>query len=258
MTHCRARGADRPCAPLNRITLWDRHGNVKDWCTCTCGRRYRSSDADAPDHLVEPLGADSEPPTGASEAWPAEMLRAADAESEFGATGVVPIGTPVLHEPTRTVGRITDDVEALARHLVKGMHHAPGVGLAANQVGMPVRMFVQVHRRAAPETFVDPIIRAEGGTWHYNEGCLSLVVEGSHHDIARPRRVQVRARNLRGETFEITADEVLARILQHEIDHLDGVMYVQRTEPPARNDLYALLRDVGIDTAVVPPKPYIP
>lgn len=194
---------------------------------------------------------------GASSRWP-EPVRPTDADHVAGraAAGVVPIGTTALHEPTERIGAITDEVRDLSRHLLEVMHHAPGVGLAANQVGMPVRMFVQVHRRAAPETFVDPDIRATGGVWLYNEGCLSLAVEGSHQDIRRPRRVQVRARTIEGDTFEITADEVLARILQHEIDHLDGLMYVQRSSPPARDELYALLESVGIDTSIVPPRPY--
>lgn len=235
--------------------MWDRNGRLKEWCTCTCGRRYRSSDPDAPDHLVEPSGP-AEVEDGASTDWPADQLWPADGESDWGATGVVPIGTPALHDPTAEIGPVTDDVKGLAKHLIRAMHHAPGVGLAANQVGMPVRMFVQVHRRAAPETFVDPEIRATAGVWQYNEGCLSLVVEGVHHDIERPKRVQVRARTLHGETFEVTADEILSRILQHEIDHLDGIMYVQRTTPPARDQLYELLERQGVDTSVIPPRPY--
>lgn len=236
--------------------MWDRRGRLKEWCTCTCGRRYRIQDPDAPDHLVDPIEPAEAVTGGASDDWPIDDLYPADGESDQGAVGVVPIGHPALHEPTRPVGAVTDDVKALAKHLVRAMHHAPGVGLAANQVGMPVRMFVQVHRRAAPETFVDPEIRARGGVWQYNEGCLSLVVEDTHRDIERPKRVQVRARTLHGESFEITADEVLARILQHEIDHLDGIMYVQRTESPDREELYAHLAQQGIDTAVIPPRPH--
>ena len=254
---CKARGGERPCVPLNRISLWDARGRLKEWCTCTCGRRYRANDPDAPDHLLEPLGPIESVAPGASADWPADQLLAADEELPHAAVGIVPLGTAALHEPTRPVGEITDDVRSFVKHLVSVMHHAPGVGLAANQVGLPVRLFVQVHKRAAPEAFVDPEIRATTSVWGYNEGCLSLQVEGAHLDVRRPKRVQVRARTVHGESFEITADEVVGRILQHEIDHLDGLMYLQRSEPPGRDELYELLDREGIDTSVVPPTPYV-
>lgn len=256
VTECRARGRGLACAPLNRVTTWDERGRMKEHCTCTCGRRFRVGDANAAEHLVEPAGPITEVAPGASADWPAADLWPADGVAEHAVVGVVAIGTEVLHEPTRPVGAITDDVKAFAKHLVKVMHAAPGVGLAANQVGMPVRMFVQLHKRAAPETLVDPEIRATAGTWRYEEGCLSLEVPGSRAEVIRPRRLQVRFRTLHGETVEVTADEVLARIFQHEIDHLDGTMYLQRTVPPTRDAIDAVIEAVGIDPAVVPPRPY--
>lgn len=255
VTECKARGNGQPCEPLNRITTYA-GGKVKEHCTCTCGRRFPTSHPDAPDHLVEPAGPIDDVEAGASRRWPGDQLSPPDAEHEHAVPGVVPIGTPALHEPTRAIGEITDDVKALAKQMVKVMHAAPGVGLAANQVGMPVRLFVQTHKRAAPETFVDPEIRATDGKWGYNEGCLSIEVDGTRADVTRPQRVQVRTRTLHGETVEITADEVLARILQHEIDHLDGTMYVQRLASGPRHDVIKLLDAEGIDTAVVPARPY--
>jgi len=256
VTECRARGNGRTCEPLNRITTYADHGKVKEHCTCTCGRRYPAGHPDAPEHLVAPAGPILEVAAGASARWPADLLCPPDAVHEHAVPGVVPIGTEALHEPTRPIGGITDDVKALAKQMIKVMHAAPGVGLAANQVGMPVRLFVQTHKRAAPETLVDPEIRATSGTWGYNEGCLSIEVDGVRADVIRPQRVQVRARTIHGETVEITADEVLARIFQHEIDHLDGNVYVQRLADGPRHDVYKLLSAEGIDTSVVPARPY--
>lgn len=252
---CKARGNGEACEPLNRVTTYS-DGKVKDFCTCTCGRRFPTSHPDAPEHLIDPAGPTSTVEPGASADWPWDMLSEPDAERPHAVPGVVPIGTGALHEPTRPVGEVTSDVKALAKQMVKVMHAAPGVGLAANQVGMPVRLFVQVHKRAAPETMIDPEIRASEGRWHYEEGCLSIEVDDTRADVVRPRRIQVRARTLHGDTVEITADEVLARIFQHEIDHLDGLMYVQRLGDEAREVVLGRLTAEGIDTAVVPARPY--
>ena len=255
VTECKARGNGEACEPLNRVTTYS-GGKVKDHCTCTCGRRFPTTHPDAPEHLIDPAGPMDATEPGASADWPIDQLSERDEERPFAVPGVVPIGTPALHEPTRPVGPVTAEVKALAKQMVKVMNAAPGVGLAANQVGMPVRLFVQIHKRAAPETMVDPEIRATEGRWHYEEGCLSIEVDDTRADVVRPQRVQVRARTLHGDTVEITADEVLARIFQHEIDHLDGLMYVQRLTNGDRDAVIGHLDAEGIDTAVVPARSY--
>lgn len=259
LSSCPVRGDDQPCAPLNRLTVWKVEGGpVKEWCTCSCGRRFTTTHADAAEHLVPPLdpGAPVDVAPGASETWAGEGVWPADDHDERAAVGVVPVETPVLHRPTEPVGRVTPAIKAFAKHMVKVMHRAPGVGLAANQVGAPLRLFVQVHKRAMPEVVVDPEIRASAGTWSYSEGCLSLEVEGTRATVVRPRRIQVRGRTLHGEVLEVTADEVVARICQHEIDHLDGIEYVQRLTGEAHDRVYDALRADGIDVAVLPDRPY--
>ncbi len=230
-TDCPVRGDDRPCLPLHRITRWGVDGGkVTDLCTCSCGRRFSTGHPEAAEHLVAPVAPGEavvvEP--GASATWTMAEVQPFDAEEPRAAKGVVPVETEALHHPTRPVGEVTRDVKALAKHMIKVMHRAPGVGLAANQVGVSLRLFVQVHRRALPETLVDPEVRATEGTWTYPEGCLSLQVEDTDARLVRPRRIQVRARTLHGDVLEATLDEVVARICQHEIDHLDGIEYVQR------------------------------
>ncbi|WCO68227.1 peptide deformylase [Iamia majanohamensis] len=261
VTHsgCPVRGDDRPCLPLNRVTRWPvAGGRVTDHCTCSCGRRFPTSHPDAAEHLVDPVepgGAVAVAP-GVSATWSIDEVRPFDAEDDRAATGVVPVETEVLHRPTSLVGEVTRDVKALAKHMVKVMHRAPGVGLAANQVGAPLRMFVQVHKRALPETLVDPEVRATEGTWTYPEGCLSLQVEETDARLVRPRRIQVRARTLHGDVVEATLDEVVARIAQHEIDHLDGIEYVQRLTGEDGERVYEVMAADGIDTSWLPPTPY--
>lgn len=258
ITDCPVRG-EAGCEPLHRVTTWPvEGGTVRDVCTCSCGRRFPVSADGAAEHLVDPVdpGGAVEVEPGISETWTVDQVAPADEQVPRAAVGVVPVETPVLHVPTQRVGRVTRDVRDLAKHMVRVMHRAPGVGLAANQVGAPLRMFVHVHKRAAPETVVDPEVRATAGTWTFTEGCLSLEVPGTHAPLDRPSRVQVRARTLHGDVVEMTVDEVVARVFQHEIDHLDGIEYVQRLEGEHRDRVYALLEEEGIDLDLLPPRPY--
>lgn len=247
------------CGPRHRVTTWPvGGGRVKDRCTCTCGREFPVTAEGAAAHLVEPIapGEAVEVPVGRSATWTMAADLPPDAGSPIASPGVVPVETPALHVPTEAVGEPTREIRALAKHMVKVMHRAPGVGLAANQVGVGLRLFVQVHKRAAPEAMVDPEIRASEGTWTYTEGCLSLVLDESQAPVDRPRRVQVRGRTVHGDVVEVTADGILARILQHEIDHLDGIEYVQRLVGEEHDRVYGVMAAAGLDVTVVPPTPY--
>lgn len=259
LTDCPVRGGDRVCAPLHRVTTWSTDGgSVKDVCTCSCGRRFSISHPDAAEHLVAPIdpGRAVAVPAGISETWRVDDVWPTDQEDDRAARGVAPVQTRVLHVPTEAVGRVTGDVKKLAKHMVKVMHRAPGVGLAANQVGAPLRMFVQVHKRAVPETIIDPEVRATEGTWRYTEGCLSLQVDDVEGPVVRPKWIQVRGRTLHGDVVEVTADEIVARICHHEIDHLDGIEYVQRLTGDDRDRVYGVMADDGIDLEWLPGSPY--
>lgn len=256
---CPVRGEGRPHAPVNRITSWKVGGSaVRDLCTCSCGQRFSTSHLDAAEHLVAPTapGRPVVVEPGISESWRFGETWPQDREVPMAATGVVPVETPVLHRPTAQVGAVTADVRLLAKHMIKVMRRAPGVGLAANQVGAPLRLFVQVHKRALPEVVIDPEIRAAEGHWTYPEGCLSLRTDGADAPVVRPKWIQVRARTLHGDVFEATLDELVARISQHEIDHLDGIEYVQRLTGEQERRVYRTLTDAGVDTAWLPSRPY--
>lgn len=142
---------------------------------------------------------------------------------------------PVLREVAQPVAEVSDAVRAVAERMVHLMHQAPGVGLAAPQVGLPWRMFVAnpEGEEGGPEqdrVYINPeIVATAGGNTAREEGCLSLpevTVE-----VVRPMQATIRAMGLDGEVFEESADDLLARIWQHEYDHLDGILIIDKMSP---------------------------
>lgn len=131
----------------------------------------------------------------------------------------------VLRRKARPIGRVTKDVQQLLEQLLVTMHAAHGLGLAAPQVGEGIRAFVaQVEDRVV--TLVDPEILSAEGEETATEACLSI--PGVLGDVPRAAVVTVRGRNRRGRKVTINADGLLARVLQHEIDHLDGIFFLDR------------------------------
>ncbi len=148
-------------------------------------------------------------------------------------------GEPVLHTPANRVTVFDDDLEALVSDMFETMEEAPGVGLAAPQVGVPLRLFVydwsdEADRRwrgvaINPQLWLSPVPVGEADEEEESEGCLS--VPGERYPLKRAELAILRAIDLNEKPFEIRADGWLARIFQHEYDHLDGVLYVDRLEP---------------------------
>ncbi len=156
---------------------------------------------------------------------------------------VLPIcitGEPVLHRPASPVETIDEGIRALVANMIETMHEAPGVGLAAPQVGVDARLFVydwtdeddvRWHGVAInPELLVSPPPLGEPDDDLDSEGCLS--VPGERFPLRRSERALLRATDLDGKAFEIDAQGWLARIFQHEFDHLEGVLYVDRLAHP--------------------------
>jgi peptide deformylase len=137
-------------------------------------------------------------------------------------------GEPPLHEPAKPVEAITADIEQLIDDMVETMYAAPGVGLAAPQVGSPLRIFVidvSVGRRASDLiTMINPEVLERDGMQLEEEGCLS--VPGFEATVVRPSRVIVRGLNRQGEPQQIEGTGLLARAFQHEMDHLDGTLFL--------------------------------
>jgi len=137
---------------------------------------------------------------------------------------------PILRRPTREVETFDEELARLAQDLADTMYAAPGVGLAAPQVGVDLRIAVVDVAGGKPDSelhvLVNPRIVAEQGKQVDDEGCLSI--PGLTEKVMRPDRVRVEARTAAGEPFEIEVEGFLARAFCHEIDHLDGVLFVDR------------------------------
>lgn len=146
-------------------------------------------------------------------------------------------GDPVLRENCREVEEVDDDVRALIDDLTDTMYAEEGIGLAAPQVGVPLRVFVYDVQdpEIEPGALVNPrIVEAEGSV-RESEGCLSI--PGLTEIVERSARVVVEGLDREGEPVRIEADGLLSRCLQHERDHLDGVLFVDRVSPLKRKML---------------------
>ncbi len=152
-------------------------------------------------------------------------------------------GDPVLKQPTQVVDKIDATVAKLAADMIEVMHQAPGVGLAANQVGISKRMFVYDIGSGA-KVVINPVINETDGEWTYEEGCLS--VPGLYWPIVRPRRVHLEGLDLDGNPVSVDAEDLEARVFQHEIDHLDGVLLVQRLDEEQLREAKRELRRIAV------------
>ncbi|MFZ1891545.1 MAG: peptide deformylase [Formosimonas sp.] len=150
---------------------------------------------------------------------------------------------PRLHKVAKPVTEVTAKIRTLAADLAETMYAANGVGLAATQVDQHVRMVVvdTSETRDQIQVFINPeIIGQSIEKKEWEEGCLS--VPEVYDIVTRPDRVRVRAMGLDGKTFEVDADELLAVCLQHEIDHLDGKVFVQHLSNMKQNRIRTKIR----------------
>jgi peptide deformylase len=143
---------------------------------------------------------------------------------------IIRYGASVLHAPAAPVADITDEIQRLIDDMIQTMYAAPGIGLAATQVGSPLRIFVcdlSVGRNAAElMAFINPEFVERDGMQLEEEGCLS--VPGFNATVARPSRAVVKAVDREGKEQVVEGTGLLARCFQHEIDHLDGTVFVDR------------------------------
>jgi peptide deformylase len=139
-------------------------------------------------------------------------------------------GAPVLHRPADPVASLTPEIQTVIDDLVQTMYAAPGIGLAAPQIGVPVRIFVVdiTAGRSSGElvVMVNPEFVDREGMQVEDEGCLS--VPGFNASVVRPARVVVRGLDREGVERTVEATGLLARAFQHEIDHLDGTLFIDR------------------------------
>ncbi|EKF74300.1 peptide deformylase [Alcanivorax hongdengensis A-11-3] len=134
---------------------------------------------------------------------------------------------PRLRTVAKPVEKVDDELRKLIDDMFETMYDAPGIGLAASQVNVHIRLIVMdlSEDKSEPRVFINPeITPLTDDTAPYEEGCLS--VPGFYEKVERPARVRIKALDRDGNTFEEEADELLATCIQHEIDHLDGKLFV--------------------------------
>jgi peptide deformylase len=143
---------------------------------------------------------------------------------------IVKYGDQVLHARAEPVGEFTPEIDRLVADMIETMYAAPGIGLAAPQIGVPLRVFVvDLSVGRDPQgliVMINPEFVAREGMQLEEEGCLS--VPGFNATVVRPERAVVRGLDLRGATHEHEGTGLLARAFQHEMDHLDGTLFVDR------------------------------
>ena len=153
------------------------------------------------------------------------------------------IGDPVLRARAAEVTDIDGKLAKLADDMLATMYEAPGLGLAAHQVGVQKRLFVY-DVGEGPMTIVNPEIVESRGEWTYDEGCLSI--PGLAFELIRPKEVHLRGYDLDGNEVSIEADEIEARLFQHELDHLDGVLLLERLDPEVRKEAKRAIRELKL------------
>jgi len=161
---------------------------------------------------------------------------------------------PALRTRAQPVAEIDDNVRAVVDRMFELMREAEGVGLAAPQVGLPWRVFVTAAREGHPERiYVNPRLSNPAAEPEVaEEGCLSL--PNIRVEVRRPKAITVTAQDLEGNEFTVRDEEFLARVWQHEFDHLEGILIIDRMSPMDRLANRKALRDLksGVASAEVP------
>lgn len=158
------------------------------------------------------------------------------------------IGDPVLRKIAADVTDIDSKLARLAEDMLETMYAEPGIGLAAPQIGVQKRFFVY-DIGEGPQTLVNPVIVESSGEWYYEEGCLS--VPGLSWDIVRPKEIHLTGYDLHGNEVSLEADELLSRLFQHELDHLDGVLLIDHLDDKTRKKALKTLRERLLDRGTV-------
>ena len=150
------------------------------------------------------------------------------------------IGDPVLRQRANEITDVDGRLAQLADDMLQTMYDAPGLGLAGPQVGVQKRIFVY-DVGDGPRTIINPEIRESRGEWTFDEGCLSI--PGLSFELVRPKEVHLVGYDLDGNELSIEADELISRCFQHELDHLDGVLFVERLSDDDRKLAMKIIRE---------------
>ena len=153
-------------------------------------------------------------------------------------------GDPILRRRAQAVREITPEIRRMVDDMIETMYDEVGIGLAAPQVGIPLRLMVvgDEHGREA-KALVNPAIAEQGGEVTAEEGCLSL--PGIFAQVSRAEWVRLEAQDLEGKPVSIRARGFSARVFQHEMDHLDGVLFIDRLDPMTRDRIKRRIKKEG-------------
>ncbi len=156
---------------------------------------------------------------------------------------------PQLRSRAEPIQKIDASVEAVAVRMIELMRQANGLGLAAPQVGLPWRMFVTSGQEDGPDhVYINPTLTiVDAELVLREEGCLSL--PDINIELRRPRAATINARDLAGKQFELTDYELLARVWQHELDHLDGILIIDKMSPMDRIATRKILKELEANAA---------
>jgi len=150
---------------------------------------------------------------------------------------IILLGNDILRNKAEPVRELDGETARIAREMLEVLR-GQGVGLAAPQVGLAQRLFVTLAKDDEPRIFINPIITATSEEFgDYEEGCLSI--PGIYADVTRPLALSVQAWNEKGKPFSLEAEGLLARVIQHEFDHLNGVLFIDHLSPLKRKRVIA-------------------
>ncbi|MDR3171772.1 MAG: peptide deformylase [Treponema sp.] len=151
---------------------------------------------------------------------------------------IITLGNELLRQKAERIKDINANMVRIVEDLIETLHQGKGIGLAGPQVGLMKRIFVIHVEGDVPRVFINPsILETSQETIKYEEGCLSI--PNIWADVIRSRNVRVQAWNEKGRPFSLEVEGIMARVIQHEYDHLEGILFIDRLSEPKRNKILA-------------------
>ena len=159
-------------------------------------------------------------------------------------------GDPILRQAAAPVAAVTPEIKRIIDDMVDTMWHQVGIGLAAPQVGFSLRLLVMDDSRGGARALINPVITDRGGSVREEEGCLSL--PGIFAEVERNKWIRVSALDGDGQPVALEAEGLQAKVIQHEMDHLDGVLFIDRLPPVTRDRIKKKIQKEGFPKAAAP------
>ena len=151
---------------------------------------------------------------------------------------ILTLGNECLRQKALPIKKIGPEYQKIAEEMMGALNDGKGIGLAGPQIGLLERIFVIHVEGDEPRVFINPsIIETSQETMKYEEGCLSI--PGIYTDVVRPKAVKIQAWNEKGKPFTLEARGIVARVILHEYDHLDGILFIDRISEQAKNRILA-------------------